>query len=118
MPIDEFAAPKDLTATETELSQIELQNRKGLKRETISGLSPGKYLTILAVETDSAISVEEYFGLLSALKLDHGVLAMQTVFAAPIPFYEGYNCDLHMTAHLRLELQSVEIEEVEEPEEK
>ena len=103
MPIDEYALPKDLTAQEEQLSQVELQNRRGMKSEMISDLSQGKYLTILAVETEEALAPQEYFDLLTALKTNHGVLAMQTAFAAPIPEEEGHRCDLHMTAHLRLE---------------
>ena len=103
MPIDEFALPKDLTAQEEQLTPVEIQNRNGLKREMISDLTQGKYLTILAVETESAFSQEDYFALLAALKTDHAVLAMQTAFAAPIPLEPEHCCDLHLTAHLRLE---------------
>ena len=103
MPIDEFALPKDLTAQKEQLSPVEIQNRNGLKREMIADLTQGKFLTILAVETETAFSQEEYFALLGALKTDHAVLAMQTAFAAPIPVEAEHRCDLHLTAHLRLE---------------
>jgi len=115
MPIDEFALPKDLTAQEEQLTRVELQNRRGLKNEMISDLTQGKYLTILAVETEDALTPQEYFTLLAALKTDHGVLAMQTAFAAPIPVEPDYRCDLHMTAHLRLEKQQEVLPETEEP---
>ena len=114
MPIDEFAQPKDLTAQEEQLTRVELQNRRGMRSEMIPGLSQGKYLTILAVETEEALTPQEYFGLLTALKTNHGVLAMQTAFAAPIPEEEGHRCDLHMTAHLRLEKQPEMVVEQEE----
>ena len=103
MPIDEFAPPKDLTAQEEQLSRVELQNRRGMKSDTISDLTQGKYLTILAVETEDALTQQEYFSLLTTLKTDHAVLAMQTAFAAPIPVEPDHRCDLHLTAHLRLE---------------
>ena len=112
MPIDELAQPKDLTASEEQLSSVELQNQKGLKFDLIPSLTPGKYLTILAVETEDALTQAAYFSLLSDLKANHSVLAMQTAFAAPIPTEDGYRCDLHLTAHLRLE---PEIETVPEP---
>ena len=105
MPIDELAPPKDLTAQEEQLTRVELQNRRGMKSEMISGLTQGKYLTILAVETEDALTQQEYFSLLAALKTDHAVLAMQTAFAAPIPVEPDHRCDLHLTAHLRLEKQ-------------
>ncbi len=103
MPIDEFALPKDLTAQEEQLSRVELQNRRGMQNEMIAGLAQGKYLTILAVETETAFTQEDYFALLSALKLNHAVLAMQTAFAAPVPVEAEHRCDLHLSAHLRLE---------------
>ena len=113
MPIDELALPKDLTAQEEQLTRVELQNRRGLKNEMISDLTQGKYLTILAVETEDALTQQEYFTLLAALKTNHGVLAMQTAFAAPIPVEPDYRCDLHLTAHLRLEKQEA-VPETEE----
>jgi len=103
MPIDEYALPKDLTAEAELLTPVQIQNKNGLKREMIPGIAQGKYLTILAVETEQAFTQQEYFALLGALKTNHGVHAMQTAFAAPIPTEVGYQCDLHMTAHMRLE---------------
>ncbi len=116
MPIDEFALPKDLTAQEEQLSRVELQNRRGMQSEMIAGLTQGTYLTILAVETETAFTQEEYFALLAALKTDHAVLAMQTAFAAPVPVEPEHRCDLHLTAHMRLEKMAA-VEEFEpEPE--
>ena len=103
MPIDEYALPQDLTAEAELLTPVEIQNKHGLKRGMMSDLTQGKFLTILAVETERAFTQEEYFALLGALKTDHGVRTMGTAFAAPIPTEEGYQCDLHMTAHMRLE---------------
>ena len=117
MPIDEYAPPKDLIAKEEQLSRVELQNRRGLQSKMIHDISQGKYLTILAVETEDALTTQEYFDLLTALKINHGVLAMQTAFAAPIPEEDGHRCDLHMTAHLRLEKQPEQVVEPEQEEE-
>ena len=99
MPIDEYALPKDLTAEAEQLTPVEIQNKRGLKREMIPGITQGKYLTILAVETEHAFSQEEYFALLGALKTNHGVHAMQTAFAAPIPVEEGCERENQVDRH-------------------
>jgi len=102
MPINESKQPLPLLIADEEINPVELQNRQGVRRETIEDLSPGKYLTILAVETDEALSPEMYMALLGILKEDFGVLGMQTLFGSAVPDESGFTSDLYLTAHLRL----------------
>lgn len=102
MPINEEKAAIPLITGIESISRAELQNRQGMRHETINSLTPGKFLTILAVETELALGVETYFSLLGTLKSQFGVLAMQTLFGTEVPAEEGYESDLHISAHLRM----------------
>jgi hypothetical protein len=74
------------------------------QRSTITELLPNKYLTVLAIQTPTAFSAEQFFEILSRLQNSYSVESMQTAFAAVIPdFGQEYRNDLHLTAHLRAE---------------
>ena len=113
MPVDEYAQPKSLTAVEEQLTPVQIQNKYGLQRELITDIPQGKYLTVLPVFTEEPIPTPLYLDLLAELKTRYGVTTMQTAFAGPVPAEEGYNCDLHMTAHMRLEKSPEPIQEPE-----
>lgn len=108
MPIDEMKPANDLIIDKESISRTEIQNRFGAKHDVIKNITPGKYLTILAVETDSIVNGIAYDTLENLLKSQFGVNAMQTVFGASIPESENgdeinrqYN--VHVTGHLRIE---------------
>ena len=111
MAVDEYAQPKSLIATEEQLTQVQVQNKYGLQRETITEIPQGQYLTVLPVFTVEPMSPETYFNLLSELKRNYGVTAVQSAFAGVVPQEDGYQCDLHMTAHMRLEQKPEPIQE-------
>lgn len=100
MPLDELRPAEDLAAQGT-LSRVEMQNRFGQKHLKIDDLPPSKVTTILVVETDTAISVEEYYVIYNYLKEKHGVSKMQTAWSVDNLQEEGYVSDLHLSAHLR-----------------
>ena len=104
MPIDENKPANNLIIDSSQISRTELQNRFGIKHETISGLPAGKHVTILAVMTENAIQGDEYLLLENALKNDYGILEIQTIFDATIPndLEEDQKYNLHITGHLRI----------------
>lgn len=104
MPIDPTVHAASLIASAQEISAVEHQNRFGIRHQIIKDLTSGKFVTVLAIQTPSAFSSEQFFEILSWLRNEHGVEAMQTAFAAEIPDYGmEYQNDLHLTAHLRAE---------------
>lgn len=104
MPIDPTAQAASLLATPQDVSPIEHQNRFGSRHRTISNLAPGKFLTVLAIQTPEEIGAERFFEILDWLRATHGVESMETAFAATVPnFGNEYRNDLHLTAHLRAE---------------
>lgn len=104
MPIDPFVQAASLIAVPQEISPVEQQNRYGARHQIISDLTPGKYLTVLAIQTPEPFSAEQFFDILNFLRRDYGVETMQTSFGAIVPgFGEDFRNDLHLTAHLRAE---------------
>ena len=104
MPVDPTAQATSLIVVPQELTAIEQQNRYGICRRTIFGLTSGKHLTILAVQTSEKFSTEQFNEIFAFLKNNHGVEAMQTTFDATVPdFGDPYRNDLYLTAHLRAE---------------
>ncbi len=106
MPIDETKMATPLTVQEEPdpvKAKINMQNRSGMKHQSIMDLTPGQNLTVLAVTRDAAMTPDEYAAMLAELKAKHGVLAMQTCFNLDVPDYAGFRNDLHLTAHLRIE---------------
>ncbi len=109
MPIDPTAQAASLVAV-PEISPAEQQNRYGMKRQYIPDLTPGKFLTLLAVQTQVALTPMQYADVEKKLKAFFGVEAMQTAFEAEIPnFGPNYRNDLHLQAHLRAENRFDEI---------
>lgn len=115
MPLDEMR-PAESLVVEKELTRVEKQNKYGMKSLVVPGIPANKHETVLIVETDSEISVEEYYAIYEYLKTNHRVSAMQTAFSVPNVSEEGHNADLHLSAHLRYSPIPVPIE-IEEPEE-
>ena len=83
----------------------EIQNRFGGRHEIIRDVTSGKYLTILAVETNSVVEGGDYATLVSALKEQFGVSGIQTVFGTEIPELQSptEKFNLHISGHLRIE---------------
>lgn len=109
MPIDPTVHATSLIASSQELSAVEHQNRFGIRHQNIKDLKSGKFVTVLAIQTPCAFSLEQFFEILDWLQNNYGVETMQTAFAAEIPdFGESHRNDLHLTAHLRAE-QSVDL---------
>jgi len=105
MTIDPTAPAASLLATSQEISPVERQNRYGIRHMTISGLEPGKFVTILAIRTSEEFSAQQFFEILELLQNSYDVESMQTAFAAIVPnFGTQYRNDLHLTGHLRAEL--------------
>lgn len=103
MPLDETKEVNGLLAKPEELSFVELQNRQGMRHESIRDLSPG-YITVLVVDTAEAMSLETFGRLLGELKSRYGVRTMQTVFGSSVAEEtDSYRYDLHLSAHLRIE---------------
>lgn len=103
MPLDERKEANGLLAKPEELSFAELQNRQGMRYESIRDLRAG-YITILVVDTAEALSAERYASLLAELKSRFGVRGMQTAFGSVVPAEtDHYRYDLHLGAHLRVE---------------
>lgn len=108
MPIDPSAPAVSLLAAAQEISPVERQNRFGMRQEKISDLAPGKFVTVLTIQTTEAFSSEQFFEILRWLIDNHGVEAMQTAFAATVPdFGDNYRNDMHLSAHLRAELKEI-----------
>lgn len=105
MPINETSPAKSLVVNTDEISMAEIQNRFGAKHDTIRDITPGRYLTILAVETDVVVDGDSYSLLDGVLKEQFGVRAMQTVFAAQIPEQSSDDevFNVHIMGHLRVE---------------
>lgn len=105
MPINESKVASNLLVTTEHISQSEIQNRFGAKHDVIRDISPGKYLTILAVETDTIVNGDGYAILENVLKNQFGVRAMQTVFDASIPetTEPGKKFNVYISGHLRIE---------------
>ncbi len=104
MPIDPTAQAASPLISQRELTPAEKQNQYGMKRQYISDLTPGKFLTLLAVQTPVALTPMQYADVEKKLKVFFGVESMQTAFAAEIPnFGPNYRNDLHLQAHLRAE---------------
>ena len=105
MPIQEEKLANSLIVDTNQITAAEIQNRFGAKYDVIRDITPGRYLTILAVETDMAVSSDHYSLLESVLKSQFGVRAMQTVFGANVPINEDpmqqYN--VYISGHLRIE---------------
>ena len=109
MPIDPTAQAASLVAV-PEISPAEQQNRYGIKRQCIPDLTPGKFLTLLAVQTQVALTPMQYADVEKKLKAFFGVEAIQTAFEAEIPnFGPNYRNDLQLQAHLRVEKRHDEI---------
>ena len=105
MTIDPTAPAASLLASSQEISPIERQNRYGTRHLTIAGLEPGKFVTILAIRTAEEFSAQQFFEILELLQNAYDVESMQTAFAAVVPsFGANYRNDLHLSAHLRVEL--------------
>ena len=105
MPIDEEKQASSLVIDTTQISLAEMQNRFGVKHDVIRDVTPGKVITILAVETDAEVQGDAYKILETYLKETFGVNAMQTVFVAMTP--ENDNNDqqynIYISGHLRIE---------------
>ncbi|MCL2346695.1 MAG: hypothetical protein FWC50_00390 [Planctomycetaceae bacterium] len=105
MPIQEEKQANSLIVDTNQITAVEIQNRFGAKYEVIRDITPGRYLTILAVETDAAVSNDHYSMLENMLKSQFGVRAMQTVFGANVPVnanpMQQYN--VYISGHLRIE---------------
>ncbi len=103
MPLDP-TSPAASLISQRELTPAERQNQYGIVRQAIRGLSPGKHVTILAVQTPQALTPEQFFAIDEYLKQNYDVEAMQTSFACTVPdFGNEYRNDLHLQAHLRAE---------------
>jgi hypothetical protein len=104
MSLNEQKPASSLIVDPAEISRKEIQNRFGTRHEVITNLAFGKHVTIMVVETDEAVSGEDYLLLEEVLKNQFGVQSMQTVFDATIPAgLENDQCyDLHITGHLRV----------------
>ena len=104
MPIDENKPATSLIINSDQLSNAELQNRLGTKHDIIKNLTPGKFLTIIAVETDAMVAGEAYSMLENVLKNDFGVQAMQMVFDVAIPDSpeQSQQFNVYITGHLRV----------------
>ena len=104
MPINPSEQAASLLADVQEISPVEQQNRYGIRHQIISNLPSEKVITILAVQTPTAFSADEFFAILTWLRETHGIESMQTAFSAQVPgFGSDYRNDLHLTAHLRVE---------------
>ncbi len=104
MPIDSSLEAASLIADPKEISPVEQQNRYGARHQQISDLTPGKFLTVLLIQTPAALTTEQFFEILGNLQDRYGVERMQTSFAATIPDFGGdWRNDLHLSAHLRAE---------------
>ena len=106
MPIESEKQATNLIVDSNEISATLIQNKFGLKREVIRNITPGKYMTLLAVETDQIVMGDAYGTLENLLKNEFGVRTMQTVFGADIPEdmdVETHEYNLHITGHLRVE---------------
>lgn len=106
MPVNENKPASSLIVNGEQISQAELQNRFGIRHEVISNLTPGKFLTILAVETDAIVDGDSYSILESTLKGQFGVNALQTVFDAAIPeeLQQGQQFNVYISGHLKVVL--------------
>lgn len=116
-PLDPNAKPESLVATETALSPIEIQNRNGIKRFTMPGLTPGRKVALIVMEmdgepTDPVFSREE-LDAIDAWMTEHvHMKKMKIPFASVLPdFGPAWNLDLHLTAHVRAEQAPVLVEE-------
>ena len=106
MPIESEKQTTNLIVDTNEISATLIQNKFGLKREVIRNITPGKYMTLLAVETDQVVTGDAYNTLENLLKNEFGVRTIQTVFGADIPEdmdVETHEYNLHITGHLRVE---------------
>ncbi len=112
MPIDETKPANSLLTTPEEMSPIQLQNRQGMRHESITDLESG-YVTVLVVDTAAKLTLEQYARLLEELKERHGVRGMQTAFGCDVPAdRERYRYDLHLNAHLRIEERQNHFQEI------
>lgn len=101
MPIDPTVEAAPLVASPQEISPVEQQNRYGAQHQTITDLEAGKFVTVLAIQTQAAFTPEQFFEILTYLRENYGVDAMQTAFACTVPDFEGYRNNLYLSAHLR-----------------
>ena len=105
MSINEEKQATNLIVETENISAKELQNRLGAKHEVIRDVTPGKFLTVLAVETEAVVDGQNYETLENFLKDQFHVRAMQTVFAASVPTEseQDMQFNVHITGHLRIE---------------
>jgi hypothetical protein len=101
--LDPMSHAIPLNVTEKIPTPAELQNSRGRMSGHVEGLTPGNYLTILAVETKAALTPEQFFALRQVLQSDFEVVELQTMFGDTVPDIPGNRPDLHVSAQIRLE---------------